>query len=219
MYYYSQLASQFGMNFADYPYVANPTFSGANLGPSSPGVEHPSPIHLRPQADAQASVDLSQGHCVREPSDLYGEGHGLTLPSPVLELSHSSCVLLDGSADVPVPGVTVGNQKCGDTVPDMTGTTHRPLENQKCGDTVPDMTATTHRPLANQKCGDNVPGMTGTTPRPLENQKCGDNVPGMTCTTPRPFGNQNCGDNVPDITGTTPRQKYGDNVPGMTGTT
>ena len=118
LYYYSQLASQFGMSFADYPYIANTAFSGLNLAPSSPVAERSSPIHPQLRANCQASVDLSQGQGGREPSDLYNGGHGLTLNSPTLESSQSG-VLLDGSAEVHIPCTTcaipspLGNQKSG----------------------------------------------------------------------------------------------------------
>ena len=99
LYYYSQLASQFGMSFADYPYIANTAFSGLNLAPSSPVAERSSPIHPQLRANCQASVDLSQGQGGREPSDLYNGGHGLTLNSPTLESSQSCLLYTSDAAD------------------------------------------------------------------------------------------------------------------------
>ena len=143
LYYYSQLASQFGMSLSEYPYIANTVFNGLGLSPSSPGLEHPSPTFPRPQSlgHLSAGVDPSssillrlqgqglsnsdlphgRGGTGRDSQDVYGGGHSLMLSSPLVESSRSS-LLLDSSGDglnmSDALPITSASQKCGD---DMSG--------------------------------------------------------------------------------------------------
>ncbi|KAK7097706.1 uncharacterized protein [Littorina saxatilis] len=63
-YYYSQLASQFGMSFNDYPYIGAGAYPSIGSSPTSSTVDHLIPAHPQPQEGKDT-------HC---PSD-HGGGH------------------------------------------------------------------------------------------------------------------------------------------------
>ncbi|KAK7500598.1 hypothetical protein BaRGS_00008173 [Batillaria attramentaria] len=126
-YYYSQLASQFGVNFAEYPYIASGALPGGGLGvgggvgPSSHGMEHPPTVHPRPQP-----LSYSHGHSGTEslphtqelhpnPSAMYHEthtgssGHIVSPSPPCVAMSrgghqgtHASVTARDSSSSPPV---------------------------------------------------------------------------------------------------------------------